>query len=225
MTKAILTPEQAEKRKAYNAAWHLANKEKVAARVKKQRSANPEKYLAITAKWRINNSDKVTEYAALYYKENKEAILSRLKKLRPANASVLAARFLAWRLANRDKVNSDHVAWCAKNPEKRNAWRNAWSKANPENKRISHQNRRSKKKASGGRLSQGLTDRLLILQKGKCACCGVELAGRFHLDHIMPIALGGLNVDSNIQLLTPACNMRKSAKHPVDFMQDRGFLL
>ena len=38
-------------------------------------------------------------------------------------------------------------------------------------------------------------------------------------------ALGGLNADSNMQLLRAECNLQKSAKHPVDFMQSRGFLL
>ena len=41
----------------------------------------------------------------------------------------------------------------------------------------------------------------------------------------MPIALGGKNVDDNVQLLCAACNLSKQAKHPVDFMQQRGFLL
>lgn len=45
------------------------------------------------------------------------------------------------------------------------------------------------------------------------------------MDHIMPLALGGTNTDDNIQLLCPTCNRSKHAKHPVDFMQQRGFLL
>lgn len=35
----------------------------------------------------------------------------------------------------------------------------------------------------------------------------------------------GTNTDDNIQLLRKLCNLQKSAKHPVDFMQQRGFLL
>ncbi len=36
---------------------------------------------------------------------------------------------------------------------------------------------------------------------------------------------GGANIDGNIQLLTGLCNRQKHTKHPVDFMQERGFLL
>ena len=46
-----------------------------------------------------------------------------------------------------------------------------------------------------------------------------------HVDHIVPLAKGGQHVASNIQILCPTCNVRKSAKDPIDFMQSRGFLL
>jgi 5-methylcytosine-specific restriction endonuclease McrA len=79
--------------------------------------------------------------------------------------------------------------------------------------------------ASGGKLSPDLAERLYELQGGKCACCGKPLGEKYHLDHIMPLALGGANTDDNMQLLTARCNIQKSAKHPIDFMQERGFLL
>lgn len=86
-------------------------------------------------------------------------------------------------------------------------------------------NRRARKRSSGGVISPGLARKLFKLQSGKCACCGLSLGGDYHMDHIMPIAMGGPNEDRNIQLLRAACNIQKTAKHPVDFMQSRGFLL
>lgn len=35
----------------------------------------------------------------------------------------------------------------------------------------------------------------------------------------------GSNTDDNIQLLCKTCNLSKGAKHPIDFMQSKGFLL
>ena len=67
--------------------------------------------------------------------------------------------------------------------------------------------------------------KLSTIQKGKCACCALPLGKDFHLDHKMPLALGGANEDSNIQLLRRECNIKKAAKHPINFMQERGFLL
>jgi 5-methylcytosine-specific restriction endonuclease McrA len=54
---------------------------------------------------------------------------------------------------------------------------------------------------------------LLTLQKGRCAICGkpMDLTG-YHIDHIIPLARGGLNNDANIQLTHPKCNLRKGSK-------------
>jgi 5-methylcytosine-specific restriction endonuclease McrA len=41
----------------------------------------------------------------------------------------------------------------------------------------------------------------------------------------MPLKAGGTNDILNIQLLCKPCNLSKGAKHPIDFMQQRGFLL
>jgi 5-methylcytosine-specific restriction endonuclease McrA len=86
-------------------------------------------------------------------------------------------------------------------------------------------NRKARERANGGILSVGLAEKLFELQKGKCACCGQPLGEKYHMDHILPIVLGGPNEDWNIQLLRQRCNQQKHAKHPVDFMQSRGFLL
>jgi 5-methylcytosine-specific restriction endonuclease McrA len=45
------------------------------------------------------------------------------------------------------------------------------------------------------------------------------------MDHIMPLARGGKHSPANIQLLCPPCNLRKSAKHPIDYMRQLGWLL
>lgn len=114
--------------------------------------------------------------------------------------------------AARRSIESGKAAACtrkyrAKNPERVREW--------------------AQKRAQGriGRLPWGTTQRLLSLQKGKCAICRCSIAHGYHIDHVMPLALGGKHEPSNLQLLCPPCNLRKSAKHPVDYMQEAGFLL
>jgi 5-methylcytosine-specific restriction endonuclease McrA len=65
-----------------------------------------------------------------------------------------------------------------------------------------------------GKLSQDIEMRLFAAQNGLCVCCGCNLGNNYHVDHIMPLALGGTNTDDNVQLLRAECNMRKAAKHP-----------
>ena len=138
------------------------------------------------------------------------------------------AEVSAWKKANVDKVRSYESSyrpvWRENNPDKVKAAYSGWKSRNPEKVRLSNQNRRAKKIASGN-LSNGLSERLYKLQKGLCACCKQPLGDDYHLDHILPLALGGTNTDDNIQLLRAECNMQKSAKHPIEFMQQRGFLL
>lgn len=162
---------------------------------------------ACTKAWFAKNQDKVKERKAAYYKKNREKSL---------------AYAAAYRAENQEKTKAANNAWRAANPEYKVIWRSA----NPDAHRIEEHNRRARKRKNGGKLSAGLAERLFNLQRGKCACgCKQPLGDDYHLDHIMPLALGGLNTDDNIQLLRSTCNLQKSAKHPIEFMRTRGFLL
>ena len=48
----------------------------------------------------------------------------------------------------------------------------------------------------------------------RCMECGAWLnRGAFHVDHIIPLAAGGVEWDlSNLELLCPTCNLRKGAQ-------------
>jgi 5-methylcytosine-specific restriction endonuclease McrA len=98
----------------------------------------------------------------------------------------------------------------------------AYRERNPEKVREWSQKRKGLKT---GRLPRGTVVNLFHLQRGKCAVCKCCLKAGFHLDHIEPLARGGLHVVKNIQLLCPTCNVRKGAKDPITFMQSKGFLL
>ena len=55
--------------------------------------------------------------------------------------------------------------------------------------------------------------RLYLVQAGRCRSCLRSLAVvGYHVDHVVPIAKGGLNVVGNLQLLCPRCNLRKGAR-------------
>lgn len=168
--------------------------------------------------------EKVKACYAIRYKANYEKINARNAAWAKANPEKKKGCEAAWRKANSEKVKTKNDAWSKANPEKIKAASRKWAKANPEAKRIQKHRRRVKERTNGGELSRGLSAKLFKLQRGKCACCRGHLK-EYHLDHKMPLALEGSNTDDNIQLLCPTCNRQKSAKHPIDFMQSRGFLL
>lgn len=161
---------------------------------------------------------------AAYRVENKERIAERKAAYHIANRDRCNTLAAEWRAANPEKSKAAIAKWYRANREKCVAAATKWQKDNPEACRIRGHNRRSRE--AGGKLSKDLAERLYRLQRGKCACgCNQSLGDKYHLDHVMPLALGGSNTDGNIQLLRRVCNLQKHAKHPIDFMQSRGFLL
>lgn len=194
--------------RARTAAWDLANPGKAKERSKAWYAANRERRLAVGAAWLEANKDKAKAQMAAWYAKNADKVTANGK---------------AWLAANPEKALETRRKWMAANREKIKSVDDAWKKANPEALRIYKINRRGKE--AGGSLSSDLAERLFTLQQGKCPCCAQSLGSDYHLDHKTPLALGGSNTDDNMQLLRKTCNLQKGKKHPIDFMQQRGFLL
>ena len=79
------------------------------------------------------------------------------------------------------------------------------------------------------RMSPNIREILYEQQGGRCAApcdedtpgMGIALPLRlFELDHIVPKSRGGTDVDSNMQLLCPSCNRKKSNKLWSDFLDE-----
>lgn len=86
--------------------------------------------------------------------------------------------------------------------------------------------RRALEKGCGGRHSAADLSNILKAQGHKCGYCRADLRKtKKHLDHIVPLALGGSNDRTNLQYLCAPCNLSKGAKDPIVFAQERGLLL
>ena len=162
--------------------------------------------------WNERNPDKVAAYA----------IKKRNRPLVKSKASMAGKERYE---RNKEDIKRICAAKYNAEREKYLARSKAWASANRDKRAVISQNRRARLKQNGGKLSADIVKKLFSLQKSKCACCGKSLKPGYHIDHIIPLALGGKNEDSNIQLLTPACNSKKHAKHPVDYMQEMGKLI
>lgn len=85
-------------------------------------------------------------------------------------------------------------------------------------------NRKARKKNAEGCHTAGDISAIIIKQNWKCVYCKADLKSGYHVDHIMPLALGGSNWPSNLQGLCPSCNLSKGAKHPDVFAKEKGWL-
>lgn len=53
-------------------------------------------------------------------------------------------------------------------------------------------------------------------QGNRCYICHKKLGKKYHIDHFIPIKLGGTNDPGNLRLACPKCNLSKGPKHPHD---------
>ncbi len=198
------------KEKPYAEAYRIKHKERIAAAAVEYRKQNP---------------DRIREIKKASRETHKERISLQEKAYRLKTRDIRLKKAVEYRLKTKAKKSLAAKRYRSENPDRVKAQFSAWVKANPESNRVRVQNRRARRIANGGEISKGLVDRLLVLQQGRCPCCGDLLGTDYHLDHITPLAKGGSNSDNNMQLLKRICNMQKHAKDPIDFMQERGFLL
>lgn len=173
----------------------------------------------------IKNADSIKENVRIYRINNIEKVNASINKWVKENPEKMKMYRLKYREKNAEKLRLVANIKYAENPKIFNDRNKAWARSNRNKTRVYCQNRRARVHLSGGKLSPELATKLYVLQKGKCPCCGNLLGKNYHMDHIIPLINGGLNIDENIQLLRQRCNNQKHSKDPIDFMQSRGFLL
>ena len=207
--------ENKEKFKQYLVEWRRKNPDKIKKYGRKYRQDHAEKIIEKDLRYKNRNAEKKKERNAKRYQENKETINKRNTEYRAKNKENAKNRNAELYKKNKDKIKRQHKEWVKANPDKVIAL-----------SKVHNHNRRARIISSKGRLSLGVEKKLLSIQKNRCAVCRTSLKKTgFHIDHIIPLARGGENVDSNVQVTCPKCNHEKSAKDPIQFMREKGFLL
>ena len=121
-----------------------------------------------------------------------------------------------WREDNPDYQK----VWQKENRKKCNKYHSKWLKT--ENGKI-----RRKYNDLNRRAPYGSKDDIIFLeiQNRKqhalltCESCYKVVENGYHLDHIIPVVLGGNNKKDNLQILCPPCNMEKG-KNAIDFRNE-----
>lgn len=151
--------------------------------------------------WRESpNRKRLARYDDLTYKAQARA---RTKAWQQANPEKLRAMNAT---RNPQKVRESNDAWAAAHPNESAAIRRAW-----------HARRRARECGAGEGCSSADIQTQYERQRGCCFWCHEKVGNDYHVDHVMPLALGGSNSKENIVIACPVCNRSKAAKHPMDF--------
>lgn len=163
---------------------------------KKYDIKNKDKIKAYGSEYRKINKQKLKDVAKEYYSLNKEKTNKRNNENYLKRRDVILEKQKQYRLNNKDKILSKQ------------------------------RNRRSRIAGNIGKHTEKEIIELLKKQNYRCANClhCIKERKNRHLDHIMPISLGGRNDIVNLQWLCVKCNLNKGAKDPIKFAQENGKL-
>lgn len=150
-------------------------------------------------KWREENKIRSRENGRLAYAKNVEKMRSRKR-------------------AQMQKTRENF-------PEKSKEANRRWYQSHKQEAAENSRNKKALKRKAEGKHFQRDIIKLLEAQKGKCINCLKSIIGKFHVDHIIPLAKGGSNWPSNLQLLCPKCNCSKKDTMPLEWAKKNGRLV
>lgn len=150
--------------------------------------------------------DLVKAQKAASYAKHREETLQRRRERLVRDRDVIAEQRKAFRARHRDRLNDGM---------------SAYAKANRPKMRVGERLRRDRERGATGKHTYADIKALEVSQAMLCAnpFCRVDIAAGYHIDHIMPIALGGTNDAANLQLLCGPCNLSKGDLHPDEWQK------
>jgi len=93
-----------------------------------------------------------------------------------------------------------------------------WAKENRDKTRAGNRRYVSRKRSSGGRYTEEQLQARIDFYGRRCYLCGCDWDAlpreQKHIDHVIPVSLGGTNWPANLRPACRSCNQRKSARMP-----------
>lgn len=179
-------------------------------------------------RWRAANLERAREhdreYARKYRASNPDYVQRQAdahRKWREANPDKVKENNQKWLKINRERNRGECARRYRENPDRQVEYNRRWRLQNPElrNRQIvvSNGNRRARIVAVDGlpvpRVTSEAANKCFLLFGNACCYCGSD--GPLHLDHVDPLARGGLHTPSNLAPACQRCNLSKSSK-PVE---------
>lgn len=148
---------------------------------------------------------------------------------RAKNSQSISDYQRAYRILRPGERSKQQMKYAAKNPEKVAEKDRRYRAAHPETISGHRRTRRARKLNAEGKHTADEVRLIFQSQRGLCANCKTKLStdgdNKYHIDHVMPLALGGSNWPENLQCLCHKCNLSKGSKHPDIWAKENGRML
>jgi len=231
-----------EKRKAYERAYYEKNKERIKARSREYHWRNRKRCNAKSKEYHLKHKEERKEYCKKYREENREKLLRLGKEYRKANPNSWKEWYLKNK-DSRDKYTKEYRAdpinkkrikkvnknFRDANPDYWAKWRPVYEAANPkkaEERKKHHRKwlKENKDKCyiyQANRRAQKInstlpdTDQEAIAKIYKKQKRLNEAAGetKYHVDHIIPLSIGGAHHQDNLRVVPAEENLQKKDKY------------
>lgn len=191
---AVRKSHDTDEYRKYHKEWFRKNRDRLLTGLRERRAAGELAEREKRAKAKYRSTKKGKEKEAEWTKDNPEKIREIVKKYREAHPYIPKGRIIR----GRDPVLLKMNRWRSRSIKRARMRASVREKISPED-------------------IAGLLDK----QGRKCANCAISLKA-YHIDHYMPIALGGSHTIGNLDLLCASCNHKKNKTHPHEWERRNG---
>lgn len=175
----------------------------------------------------IKHNEYMKLYQKRYSEKNSEKAIERSRKWIASHKDCpeYLAKKAKYRADNRESERLRAKSWYESNRKRCLAATKLYRENNRDKYNLYRRSVKARRRSADGFYTGEQISGLLDKQKGKCVYCKTSVVDKYEIDHIEPVAHGGSNWISNIQILCPQCNRKKSATDPIIFAQRNGFLI
>lgn len=170
--------------RCYQDEWHRKNHARRNAQDRVRRAADPEKYLRMERAYRAKHPERARASSKRYRERHPE------------------------------RVRESQLRYESTHPERLDRKRATTREWHHRNRPRHAATQRARKARIRGLFVEHVHSLIVLeLHDGVCGICGEDVdPGNFHVDHIIPLALGGEHSYANTQPAHPVCNHRKGAR-------------
>lgn len=171
--------------------------------------------------YKINNRETIANGNKIYREKNLEKIKEEKKKYYTKNKDKISKKCKQYYTDNKNNILKTCKIYRENNKEKIRAYSRT-----EKGRAIMAKSKgfRRMKKRKGDVTSSQIEE--LIKKSNVCYWCGIKIINHeMHIDHYVPLSKGGEHTISNLVVSCPACNLKKSAKDPLEFANSIGRLL